>query len=177
MDTTGIVSLTVMTAALGWFAWRTGGLLFLKLEGGTAYPEVLTRAVVDLVGDAQKAIMIRDEGGPGSIYDDDRIVGAVRAKLETESELKVRAVFRQPVATKLAIAFADHPRVTVKTPPGTFPTSFVIINGGEKGVIATRDHAERLGHYRRYDCTHPFVTEHIRQESLVRHLQAMTGLS
>lgn len=177
MDAVAIAWIVAAVPLVG-YIWMTWGLLFLRLEVDMNDPGVAARAFTELLDDAAHTMWICDDGNdmPDSLYNMDHIVEAVKRKLNENENLRLLCLFSCADETKFSAAFADEPRVIMKTQQPRRSVHFKIIDDAAKGYVSSHSYESTERRYRKYDCRHFFVFDHIREAALGRHVRGVRNL-
>ena len=177
MDTVTIAWI-VAAVPLAVYIWMTWGLLFLRLEVDMNDSSIAAQAFIELLDDAKHTMWICDDGNnmPDSIYNMNHIIEAVQRRLNENENLRLLCLFSSNDQTKFSTAFADEPRVIVKTQQPRRSVHFKIIDDGEKGYVSSHPYESTERRYRKYDCRHFFVLNHIREAALGRHVHGVRTL-
>ena len=139
------------------------------LYRGWAFPRVTT--VVDrnsdktatknflaLLQDAKESMVVYDDGNKmdGSIYEEDKVIDAVRRKLSENPKFKLSCYFNVDGDMPFTRALEKHERVRIVTGSGDRPDDDVhykIIDGGIKAHISRHAFASQERRYRVIDFT------------------------
>ena len=158
------------------FVWKTWGLLRLDLKVGMNDSTFARDTFIDLLNEAERGIWVCDDGNdfPESIYNDPKVIAAIRRRLELNQALHLYCLFSSTDDTKFVNEFIENPRVHMKR--GVLPrrdVHFKIIDDARKGYVSAHPLGCLERRYRSYDCSN--VPPHIRTAALGRHLDTMTG--
>lgn len=166
----------VALSAPAFFAWRTFGLLKLKLQVGMNDDDVARSTFLALLEEAKEEMWICDDGNnfPESIYNKSAVVDRIERRLDTNENLWLLCLFSSDDETLFSRTFADHPRVKIRRMKPRRDVHFKIIDRGVKGYVSAHAPESLDRNYRSYDCSD--VPQHIRQAALGRHLDGMTGI-
>ena len=136
------------------------GLAFLQVSTEVAWNSDETAAsnFLALLQDATESMVVYDDGNrmKGSIYEDERIIAAVRKKLSENPQFRLSCYFNFNHEMPFTKAFRDHPHVRIVTGQGNRPSDDVhykIIDKGLKAHISRHEFASQERRYRVIDCT------------------------
>lgn len=166
----------VALCAPAFFAWRTFGLLKLKLQVGMNDDDVARRTFLLLLSEAKEEMWICDDGNnfPESIYNMPDIVDQIERRLSANSALWLFCLFSSNEETLFSEKLANHPRVAIRRTRPRRDVHFKIIDRGMKGYVSAHALDSLDRNYRSYDCSN--VPQHIRHAALGRHLDSMAGI-
>ena len=140
-------------AAVAYYIYSTWDLLFLKLEVGTNSDSFASDVFISLVNDACHEMVVRDDGNRmrGSVYEDEHVIDAVRKKLESSPNFRMRCLFSCEDETAFKRAFKNEKgRVLIRVAQPRHDIHFKIIDGGRQGYISTHAQGQSRRSYRLY---------------------------
>ena len=96
---------------------------------------------LNLLDAAEKTMVVYDDGNKmeGSPYDDERVIEALRAKLEQNPGFRLRCFFNEDAELLLTEEFRDHERVEIRTrSDGPHPDDihYKVIDDGRKAYLS-----------------------------------------
>ena len=113
-----------------------------------------------LLDDAKESMVVYDDGNKmeGSIYQDDRVIDAVRRKLTENSTFRLSCYFNVNDDMPFTKALEGHERVRIATGTGredrpADDIHYKIIDGGVKAHISRHAFASKERRYRVIDCS------------------------
>ena len=139
--------------------WRAQGYLAVTVGRGCNDDSSAREMFLDLVRDAEKRIVIHDDGDDTvtSLYNDDEVVEAVKRRLQSEHELEVKCLFSRKEDIKMSLLQGDFPRrFQVHYREGPRPDSdihYKIIDEGKKGYLSVHRVGSTEREYEMIDCT------------------------
>lgn len=146
------VEIAVAVAAAGYYLYRTWHLIPMKIERGINSDDFTVAAFINFVDEAAGTMLVCDDGNrmPGSVYESERVVAAVRGKLKRDREFRMRCLFSSDHETAFRRAFTDHDRVEFRTVTQRREVHCKIINGGRKGYLSVHRKGDRERQYTIY---------------------------
>ena len=120
-------------------------------------------SVLWLIEEARDSLEIFDDGNrmTESIYEQQRLIDALREKLDTHPDFRVTCFFNDSARDlRFRRAFAGHPQVEVFA--GLDPerqsqkkeVHYKIVDGGRIGYVSQHGHSESERLYQQWDCRH-----------------------
>lgn len=139
-----------------WYADR----LNVRVEGGGNDDETAAQMFIRILRMAKKTLVVHDDGDKGnkSIYEDDKVVQAVRCQLEAHPKLQIRCLFNDKADLKLVreIEAAYPGRFAVYYLNGARPVGDVhykIADDGVIGHLSSHEHGHPERNFKLLDCS------------------------
>lgn len=169
MVITGVVGL----AAIGYYVWKTWGILLVKLDIGTNGNRFAAQVFLRLLADAQSSMLICDDGNdmPESIYANREVCDEVESHLERNSEIRIYCLFHSNDRTRFVEKFSNHPQVAIRNANVRRDIHFKIIDGGAKAYVSSHPSGGVERRYKLYDCSK--APQRIRDVALGHHIRDM----
>lgn len=113
---------------------------------------------LELLSEAQDSMIVYDDGNSmeKSVYNDDRVIGAVHSKLQDSPRFELRCLFNCDDDLAFRKEFVDHQRVDIRTRSSQLPASEVhykIIDGGAKAYLSRHAFGAAERRFKVVDCT------------------------
>lgn len=152
MDIVIIVGAAIVLAAGIHHHLATRGLFYLVTETGENDDNFACDVFTELLNDAQTEMLIYDDGGRNNpIYDDERMVGAVKRRLKENEDLQIFCLFTSGERTAFWKAFNEEPRVHLKKRSTRSDLHYKIVDGGRKGYLTVHSLGASVRPFRRFD--------------------------
>ena len=168
------LAITATVIPLLYYVYRTAGLLRLGLQAGMNDSRFAAETFVELLKDAERTMLICDDGNSmtDSIYDREDVATQALDCLKANPRLRIACLFFSNDDTVFTRRLDGHPRVVMKR--GVQPRRdihFKIIDDGRKGYVSSHPIGAAERRYRLYDCSR--VPAAIRDAALGHHVRAM----
>ena len=151
---TGAILCLVVAVMVLYRAWA---FLQVSTEDGWNSDETAVAQFLALLQDAKESMVVYDDGNEmeGSIYQDERVIDAVRKKSSENPEFRLSCYFNFDAAMPFTKALEGQHGVRIVTGRGDRPDDdhYKIIDGGLKAHISRHKVASRERRYRVIDCT------------------------
>lgn len=113
---------------------------------------------IELLDEAQTSMILYDDGNnmDGSVYNDPRVIDAVRRKLRGNPDFELQCLFNCNDDMGFRKEFANEPQVEIRTRNDTGSVGGVrykIIDRGMKAYLSRHGQGSREGIYKIVDCT------------------------
>ena len=113
---------------------------------------------IELLDEAHTSMILHDDGNnmDGSVYNDRRVIDAVRGKLRVNPDFKLQCLFNCNEDVRFRKEFANEPQVEIRTRTVTGSVGGVhykIIDGGVKAYLSRHERGSRDRIYKIVDCT------------------------
>ena len=101
--------------------------------------------MVDLINNARRSLVIHDDGNnsPASVYNNDDVINALRARIERRPRLTVECLFNDHDDLKLLDLARDTGRIAIWYADGTRPDNdlhYKIVDGGKLVHLSSHAH-------------------------------------
>ena len=113
---------------------------------------------IDLLSEARTSMVVFDDGNDmdGSLYNDPRVIEAVRSKLRSKPDFQLQCLFNCDRDVKFRKELAHEQRVDIRTridvgDPGE--THYKMIDGGVKAYLSPHALGSRKRKFKIVDCT------------------------
>ena len=113
---------------------------------------------IDLLSEAQASMVVYDDGNDmdGSLYNDPRVIDAVRSKLQSHPDFQLQCLFNCDDDVKFRKELAHEQRVDIRTridagDPGKI--HYKMIDGGVKAYLSLHALGSRKRKFKIVDCT------------------------
>lgn len=113
---------------------------------------------IELLDEAQASMILYDDGNnaDGSLYNDRRVIGAVRSKLRDYTDFTLQCLFNCNEGVRFRKEFANEPQVEIRTRNDSGSESGVhykIIDKGMKAYLSRHERGARERIFKIVDCT------------------------
>lgn len=113
---------------------------------------------IELLDEAHISMILHDHGNnmEGSVYNDRRVINAVRRKLQDNPDFKLQCLFNCNEDVRFRKEFANEPQVEIRPRTATGSVGGVhykIIDGGVKAYLSRDERGSRDRIYKIVDCT------------------------
>ena len=153
-----IVAGAVVPAFAIW--WHYRDTVNIRVQDGVNDDKAAATMFIRVLDAAQKTLVIHDDGNQmdGTVYNDDRVVQAVRHRLRENQELSIRCLFndRQDLDLVQRMRSEFPGRFEVWYREGPRPVGdihYKIADGGAFGHISTHLHGQPERRFKLLDCS------------------------
>ena len=113
---------------------------------------------IELLTEARTSMVVYDDGNnmDGSLYNDDRVIDAVRSKLRANPDFELRCLFNCDDDVEFRKVLANEQQVEIRTHSDADSKSkihYKIIDEGEKAYLSLHELGATERKYRIVDCT------------------------
>ena len=136
------------------------GLAFLQVSTASGWnsDETAVEQFIALLDEAKQSMVVHDDGNKmdGSIYQDKRVIDAVRRKLSENERFELSCHFNFDDAMQFTTELGGCDRVQIKVGGGVRPADDVhykIIDGGLKAHVSRHEIASQERWYKMIDCS------------------------
>lgn len=154
-----VVSFAASTVFIIWMLHRTFQYMHVQVSPERINDDnsVVTN-FVELLDEARTSMIVYDDGNDmaGSVYNDSRIIEAVRRKLRSNPGFELQCLFNCDDDVRLRKEFAHEPRVDIRTRTdmgGERKTHYKIIDGGLKAYLSRHELGSSQRRFKIVDCT------------------------
>ena len=125
-------------------AWFTWDVALLSTKRGVNSDAVALKEFLRLLREAKTEMLICDDGNkmPGSIYDNDEVVDAVKAKLESSEGFKMMCLFSNEYVSKFRRELENLDGIEIKLASDRRDVHYKIIDGGRSGYLSRHEEGE-----------------------------------
>lgn len=153
-----IVAFAVVPAFAIW--WHDCDTVNIRIQDGINDDAAAATMFIRVLDAAQRILVIHDDGNKmdGTVYDDDRVVQAVRHRLRENEQLEIRCLFNDRQALELVKQMrSEFPgRFKVWYRKGPRPVGdihYKIADDGVFGHISTHQHGHPEREFKLLDCS------------------------
>ena len=152
-------SLVASTVVIVWLLHRAFQYLYVKVSPVQLnYENSVVSNFIELLDEARTSMVLYDDGNDmdGSVYNDTRVIDAVRRKLRSNPDFGLRCLFNCDDDVKFRKEFAHEPQVDIRTRSDVGrerKTHYKIIDGGTKALLSRHEWGSRQRKYKIVDCT------------------------
>ena len=113
---------------------------------------------IELLDEASTSMILYDDGNDmdGSVYNDGRVIDAVRSKLRTNPDFELRCLFNCNDDVKFRKEFANEPQVDIRTRRDMGrerKVHYKIIDGGTKAYLSRHELGSNQRRFKIVDCS------------------------
>ena len=113
---------------------------------------------IELLSEARTSMVVYDDGNDvdGSLYNNQRVIDAVRSKLRTNPEFQLQCLFNCDHDVKFRKELTHEQRVDIRTRVASGSPSeiqYKIIDGGVKAYLSLHELGSRMQKCKLVDCT------------------------
>ena len=150
---------TACTVIMVWVLHRAFQYADVKVTPGRVSDDgSAVSAFIELLDEAQASMILYDDGNSenGSVYNDRRVIGAVRRKLRDNPDFNLQCLFNCNEDMRFRKEFANEPQVEIRTRNDSGSESGVhykIIDRGMKAYLSRHERGAGERIYKIVDCT------------------------
>ena len=154
-----IVSLAASTVVIVWLLYRTFQYVYVQVSPIQINDDdSVVRNFIELLDEASTSMILYDDGNDmeGSVYNDSRVIDAVRRKLESNPDFELRCLFNCNDDVKFRKEFTNEPQVDIRTRSDVGrerKVHYKIIDGGMKAYLSRHELGSSQRRFKTIDCT------------------------
>lgn len=154
----GILALAVVPAFVGW--WYDSDTVNIRVQDGVNDDEAAVAMFIRVLNAVQKTLVIHDDGNKmeGTVYDDDRVVQAVRRRLRENQQLNIRCLFNDrqdlELVKRMRSEFPGQFEVWYRQGPRPVgDIHYKIADDGAFGYLSTHRQGQPERRFKLLDCS------------------------
>ena len=153
------VSTTACTVFIFWMLHRAFQYMYVTVSPVPINNyELVVRDFIALLEEARTSMILYDDGNDmvGSLYNDSRVIDAVRSKLRANPDFELRCLFNCNDDVEFRKQFADEPQVDIRTRSvmdNDGRIHYKIIDGGLKAYLSQHNLGSRQRQSKIVDCS------------------------
>ena len=142
-----------------WILLRAFQFVYVRVTPVQASDDdLVVRNFIDLLSEARTSMVVCDDGNDmdGSLYNDQRVIDAVRSKLRASPDFQLHCLFNCNHDVKFRKELANEERVDIRTrsdPGNPGEIHYKMIDGGVKAYLSRHALGSRDRKYKVVDCT------------------------
>lgn len=153
-----IASVPTLAAVVMWcWSWDR---VHVRVRSGVNDDEAAADMFIRVLSAAKESVVIHDNGDriDGTVYEDERVINAVRQQLEKHQALKIRCLFndREELALvqRIGAAYPDRFHAFYRCGPRPVgDVHYKIADGGVLGHLSAHGHRQPERSFKLLDCT------------------------
>ena len=152
-------SLVASTVVIVWLLHRAFQYVYVQVSPTQINDDdSVVSNFIELLDEAHTSMIVYDDGNDmdGSVYNDSRVIDAVRRKLRSNPDFALQCLFNCDEDVRLRKEFAHEPQVDIRTRPdmgGERKTHYKIIDGGMKAYLSRHELGSSQRRFKTVDCT------------------------
>ena len=154
-----VASFAASTVVIVWVLHRTFQYLYVKVSPVRINDDdSVVGNFIELLDEARTSMIVYDDGNDmdGSVYNDSRVIDAVRRKLRSNPDFELRCLFNCNDEVKFRKEFTDEPQVDIRTRSDggrERRVHYKIIDGGVKAYLSRHKLGSSQRRFKTVDCT------------------------
>ena len=154
-----VASFAACTVVIVWVLHRTFQYVYVKVSPARINDDnSVVSNFIELLDEARTSMIVYDDGNDmdGAVYNDCRVIEAVRRKLRSTPDFELRCLFNCNDDVKFRKEFTDEPQVDIRTRIDVDrerKVHYQIIDGGIKAYLSRRELGSHLRRFKIVDCT------------------------
>ena len=154
----GVVSCAIAPAI--WLWWLHWDSVNVNVQGGLNDDDTAATTFTDILGRAQEALIVHDDGNKakGTVYDNPVVIDAFRRQLADNESLHIRCLFNDredlDLVRQMRSEFPDRFKVRYRIgarPPGD--VHYKIADDGTIGHLSSHEHGQLERKFKLLDCS------------------------
>ena len=152
-------SLVASTGVIVWLLHRAFQYVYVKVSPTRINDDnSVVSNFIELLDEARASMIVYDDGNDmdGAVYNDSRVIEAVRRKLRSNPDFELRCLFNCNDDVKIRKEFADEPQVDIRTRIAVDrerKVHYKIIDGGIKAYLSRHELGSSQRRVKIVDCT------------------------
>ncbi len=152
-------SLVASTVVIVWLLHRAFQYVYVKVSPVRINDDdSVVSNFIELLGEARTSMILYDDGNDmaGSVYNDSRVIDAVRSKLRSNPDFELRCLFNCDEDVKFRREFSNEPQVDIRTRCDVGrerKVHYKIIDGGIKAYLSRHELGSSQRRFKIIDCT------------------------
>lgn len=152
-------SFAACTVVIVWVLHRTFQYMYVKVSPVQINDDdSAVTNFIELLDEARTSMILYDDGNDmaGSVYNDSRVIDAVRSKLRFNPDFELRCLFNCDEGVKFRKEFTDEPQVEIRTRSDVGrerKVHYKIIDGGVKAYLSRHELGSIQRRFKIVDCT------------------------
>ncbi len=152
-------SLVASTVVIVWLLHRAFQYVYVKVSRARINDDnSVVSNFIELLDEARASMIVYDDGNDmdGAVYNDSRVIEAVRRKLRSNPDFELRCLFNCNDDVKFRKEFADEKQVDIRTRIAVDrerKVHYKIIDGGIKAYLSRHELGSSQRRVKIVDCT------------------------
>ena len=154
-----VASFAACTVVIVWVLHRTFQYLYVNVSPERINDDnSVVSNFIELLDEARTSMILYDDGNDtdGAVYNDSRVIDAVRRKLRSNPDFELRCLFNCDEHVKLREEFTNEPQVDIRTRSDggrERKVHYKIIDGGIKAYLSRHELGSSRRRCKIVDCT------------------------